>query len=96
MAIIPSMDGNAVTLMIRFKNGAGTWMRRPAARGANGRVKPGHALIDDNIVSVKNWTYDLRYTVDRKTAYLPVDSLLEVKRFRWGGFGFSRHKGLSL
>jgi len=60
MAIIPSMDGNAVTLMIRFKNGAGTWMRRPAARGANGRVKPGHALIDDKSVSVKNWTYGLR------------------------------------
>ena len=44
----------------------------PAARGANGRVKPGHALIDGKIVSIKNWTYDLRYTEDRKTVYLPV------------------------
>jgi hypothetical protein len=57
--MISSMDGNAVTLMIRFKDGAGTWKRRPDARGANGRVKSGHALIDDKIVPVKNWTYDL-------------------------------------
>src|ERR1035437_116441 len=72
MVIIPSMDCKAITLMIRFKDGAGIWKRRPAARGANGRVKPGHALIEDKIVPVKNWTYDLRYTVDRKTTYLPV------------------------
>jgi hypothetical protein len=26
----------------------------------------------------------------------PVDSLLEVKRFWWRGFGFSRYRGLSL
>jgi integrase len=36
------------------------------------RVKPGHALIDGKVVPVKDWTYDLRYTVDRKTAYLHV------------------------
>jgi hypothetical protein len=29
-------------------------------QGAIGRVKPGHALIDDKIVPVKNWTDDLR------------------------------------
>jgi hypothetical protein len=56
------MVGKAVTLMIRFKDDEGTWKRRPAARGANGRVKPGHALSNDKIVPVKNWTYDLRYT----------------------------------
>lgn len=72
MTIIRYMDGKAVTLMIRFKDGAGIWKRRLAAKGANGRVKPGHALIDDKIVPVKNWTYDLRYTVDRKTTYMPV------------------------
>src|ERR1035437_9269828 len=66
------MDGKAVSLMIRFKDASGTWKRRPAARGANGRVKSGHALIDDKVVAVKDWTYDLRYTVDRKTVYAPV------------------------
>ena len=30
------------------------------------------------------------------TRALPVDSLLEVKHFRRGGIGFSRHRGLSL
>jgi len=71
-SIMASMDGKAVTLMIRYKDGAGTWKRKPAARGANGRIKPGHALIDGKVVPVKNWTYDLRYTVNRKTSYLPV------------------------
>ena len=55
------MDGKAVSLMIRFKDASGSWKRRPAARGANGRVKSGHALIDDKVVAVKDWTYDLRY-----------------------------------
>lgn len=55
------MDGKAVTLMIRFKNADGTWKRRPAARGANGRVKPGHALIGGEVIAVSASTYDLSY-----------------------------------
>lgn len=66
------MESKSITLMIRFKDSDGTWKRRPAARGANGRVKPGHALIDGMVVGVKDWTYDLRYTVDRKTVYVPA------------------------
>lgn len=66
------MESKSITLMIRFKDSDGTWKRRPAARGANGRVKPGHALIDGMVVVVKDWTYDLRYTVDRKTVYTPA------------------------
>lgn len=66
------MESKSITLMIRFKDSDGIWKRRPAARGANGRVKPGHALVDGMVVAVKDWTYDLRYTVERKTVYAPV------------------------
>jgi integrase len=66
------MDGKAVTLMIRYKDGAGIWRRSPAARGANGRVKPGHALVGGEAIQVENGTYDLRHTVDRKTEYTPA------------------------
>jgi integrase len=68
----PGIDSKAVTLMIRFKDADGTWKRRPAARGANGRVKPGFALIDGRPMAVHDGTYDLRFTVDRKTVYPPV------------------------
>lgn len=63
------MSARAVTLMIRYKDASGTWRRRPAARGANGRVKPGHALVDGQVVAVKNSRYDIRCTVDRRTIY---------------------------
>jgi hypothetical protein len=66
------MDGKAVTLMIRYKDAAGTWRRSPAARSANGRVKPGHALVNGVAIQVENPTYDLRHTVDRKTVYTPA------------------------
>ena len=66
------MDFKSVSLMVRYKDEGGRWKRSLAARGANGRVKPGHALVDDKVVPVKRWTYDLRYTVNRKTVYKPV------------------------
>jgi len=58
--------------MIRYKDAAGKWRRSPAARGANGRVKPGHALVNGKAIQVGDGTYDLRHTVDRKTVYTPV------------------------
>jgi hypothetical protein len=67
------MDGKAVTLMIRFKDREdGKWKRRPAARGANGRVKPGHALIDGKAVVVQQGSYELRQIVDRQPVYIPA------------------------
>jgi integrase len=80
------MDSKSVTLMIRFKDVTGTWKRRPAARGANGRVKGGHALIDGRVVKVSDWTYDLRFTVNRKTVYRPVGdsaAMAEAERVRF-------------
>jgi len=66
------MDGKAVTLMIRYKDAVGTWRRSTAARGANGRAKPGHAWVNGVAIKVENPTYDLRHTVDRKTVYMPA------------------------
>src|SRR5664279_4195156 len=64
----------ATALIVRHRDADGKWRRSPAARGANGRIKPGHALIEGKVVAVVNGTYDLRHTVDRKTAYMPVGS----------------------
>lgn len=58
--------------MIRYKDAGGKWRRSPAARGANGRVKPGHAHVNGRTAPVENGTYDLRHTVDRKTVYTPA------------------------
>jgi len=63
------MSARVVKLMIRYKDASGTWRRSPAARGANGRVKPGHALVDGQVVAVKNGRYDIRSTVNRRTIY---------------------------
>jgi hypothetical protein len=66
------MDGKAVTLMIRYKDATGTWRRSPAARGANGRVKPSHAVVNGVVFPIENGTYDLRHTVERRTVYTPA------------------------
>ncbi|MGB3631300.1 MAG: hypothetical protein WBA18_17470 [Terracidiphilus sp.] len=67
------MDGKTVTFMIRFKDHKDSmWKRRSAARGANGRVKPVHALIDGKSVAVQLGAYELRQIFDRQTAYIPV------------------------
>lgn len=58
--------------MIRFKETDGHWKRKPVARGANGRVKPGYALIDGKAVAVKSGVYELRHIVDRQPVYLPA------------------------
>jgi len=72
------MDTKAVTLMVRYKDSAGKWKRSPAARGGNGRVKPGHVLLDGKIVPVENGSYEIRHTVNRKTAYKPAGTKAAV------------------
>jgi integrase len=79
----PYMESKSVTLMVRFKDTDGKWKRRPAARGANGRVKPGHALVDGKAVAVKDGAYELRHFVDRQPVYLPAGknaAAADVKR----------------
>jgi integrase len=66
------MESRAVTLVIRYKDADGKWRRKPAARGANGRIKPGHVLLEGKAVAVKNGTYELRHIVGRQPAYIPA------------------------
>jgi integrase len=66
------MESKSVTLMIRYKDVDGKWKRKPVARGANGRVKPSHALIDGKPVAVKGGAYELRRIVARQPVYVPA------------------------
>ena len=59
----------ATTLMIRHRGADGKWHRNPAARGANGRVRPGHALVKDKAVPVADGVYEIRYYEDRRVKY---------------------------
>lgn len=68
----PCMESKSVTLMLRFKDVDGKWKRRPVARGANGRVKPSHALIDGKPVAVQGGVYEIRQIVNRQPVYLPA------------------------
>ena len=54
--------------MIRYKTAEG-WRRSPAARGANGRIKPGYASIDGKPVRVESFYYEVRYYENRQAQY---------------------------
>ena len=66
------MESRSVTLMVRYKDSDGKWKRREAARGANGRVKPGHVLVKGRALAVQNFAYELRTIVNRQPAYTPA------------------------
>ncbi|WP_420239205.1 tyrosine-type recombinase/integrase [Telmatobacter bradus] len=66
------MANLSVALMIRYKDAVGKWRRSPAARGKNGRVRPGHAQVRDQQVAVEPYTYDLRVHEGRVSKYIPV------------------------
>ncbi len=51
----------ATTLIIWHRGADGKWHRNPAARGANGRVRPGHALVKGKVVPVSDGVYEIRY-----------------------------------
>lgn len=79
------MESRTVTLMIRYKDVDGKWTRRPAARGANGRVKPGHALVEGRAVAVQEGAYELRHIIDRQPVYTAAGKRAadaDVQRFR--------------
>ncbi|MGA9062504.1 MAG: hypothetical protein WB341_12645, partial [Terracidiphilus sp.] len=54
--------------MIRFKTAEG-WKRSPAVRSANGRIKPGSALIEGKPVKVDRYYYEVRYYENRQVQY---------------------------
>lgn len=62
------MTERKATLMIRYKTAEG-WKRSPAARGANGRIKPGSALIEGKPVKVEQYYYEVRSYENREVRY---------------------------
>jgi integrase len=58
------------TLIIRYKHADGTWKRAVAAYSANGRVKPGHALIQGRAKQVEEYQYQVRYYENRAVKYV--------------------------
>lgn len=65
------METRKATLMIRYKAADG-WKRAQAASGANGRIRPGYALIDGKAVQVTDYQYQVRYIKDRQPKYTPA------------------------
>lgn len=63
------MDDRTATLIVRYKATDGTSKRATTARGANGRIKPGHALIGGKMVPVESYHYEVRYYMDRSVRY---------------------------
>ena len=64
------MEHKAVTLMIRYRGADGKWRRSPAARRGNGRVEPGHALVDKKALPVMGGYYELRMYENRRLIYV--------------------------
>lgn len=62
------MTERKATLMIRYKKAEG-WKRCPTVRGANGRIRPGFALIDGEPAKVDRYYYEVRYYEDRQVQY---------------------------
>ena len=66
------MESRAAILMLRYKSADGTWKRAEVARGANGRAKPGHVKIGNELVKVEGGIYQVRYYQDRQAKYASV------------------------
>ncbi len=62
----------SVTLIIRYKDGDGVWQRSPAARGMNGRVKPGLSLVVRKATPVSQGLYPIRYFKPKKSEMLCI------------------------
>src|ERR1700761_5009057 len=62
-------ETRAVTLVVRVKH-RGAWRRFPAVYGANGRVKPGHGLVQGKAVAFDAPAYEIRYIENRKPRYM--------------------------
>lgn len=62
------MADRKATLVIRYKTATG-WPRASVVHGANGRVRPGYALIDNTPVKVDEFRFEVRYYDKRKLKY---------------------------
>lgn len=66
------MANLSVSLLIRYKDADGKWRRSPAARGKNGRVRPGYAQVGAEQIQAHRYCYDLRLHEGRVTRYVPA------------------------
>lgn len=66
------MASRTVALMIRYRDADGQHRRGLAARGRNGRVKPGYAMLAGQAVAVDGRGYDLRLYENRQAKYVPA------------------------
>lgn len=81
------MANLSVSLLIRYKDSNGKWRRSPAARGKNGRVRPGFAQLKEEQVAVSPYMYDLRVHEGRVSKYVPVGAVAadaDAERVRRG------------
>jgi len=75
LAYYRNMDKKAATLMLRYKDEAGTWKRSPAAYAKNRKVKPHSVMVGGEILEIpekRAGMYSIRHTVGRKTVYTPA------------------------
>src|SRR5580698_6881140 len=64
-----SRDSRSATLIIRSKAADGTWRRAPIAKAANGRIRPGYAIVDGQSAQTDQFLYQVRYYENRKLKY---------------------------
>lgn len=97
------MANLSVSLLIRYKDSSGKWRRSQAARGKNGRVRPGYAQVGEQQVAVSSFTYDLRVHEGRVSKYVSVGAVAadadaaRVKREKvMGARSFAEDAGLKI
>ena len=66
------MNLRIASVIVRFKTPRGEWKRAAAVRGANGRLRPGYALIDGKPQQVGEHYYQVRYTENRQPKFTPA------------------------
>jgi hypothetical protein len=66
------MANLAVSLVIHLTDVERGWMRYPAVRGANGRIRPGYAMVGKEVIRFERFSYQLRTYEGKKTKYEPL------------------------
>jgi integrase len=66
------VGSRTATLIIRYRAKSGEWIRALPARGGNGRIRPGYALIDDQAEQVDGFVYQIRFYENRRLKYETV------------------------
>jgi integrase len=62
-------DSRSATLIIRFKAADRLWQRAPIAKSANGRIRPGYAIVGGRPVQTDQFLYQVRCYENRQLKY---------------------------